>query len=431
MKMVIARDGSSAVVRLAGRLDGEWAQHLSGTLFDFLRDGVRSVILDMAEVTYISSAGTQALATRYQDFSALRGDLRVMHPSPVVLGALRVVGMEDRLLYEEPVEVPISARTRSSALMHRMSDFTRDDWRVPDAPHPRGRYETSTRESGVSLTCHLHGDPGILVRRSYGESDLHAAIFPDSVFGLGLGAIGTAPSDCLPRLGEFLAVGGVAAYLPTDGALIADYQIGSRSDPARAMLAYGMTCEGRFSHLVRFGAQPNSDTVPLAELAEVCLEVSGGRIAGLVVVAETAGLVGAGLRRPPVRAHALPFTFDPPDISDWLSFTPEQAHRGTTAVVAGIVARDPGAPLASYLRPLGGPGALQGHCHAVVFPYSPVPQRTVAMQALVLRLFGNLKVRSLLHLISDDRGPVGSGDNAFLRGLCWVSQITNVVKETP
>jgi len=51
MQMVIAREGGQALVRLAGRLDGEWAEHLSGALDDFLRDGMRSVILEMSEVT--------------------------------------------------------------------------------------------------------------------------------------------------------------------------------------------------------------------------------------------------------------------------------------------------------------------------------------------------------------------------------------------
>jgi anti-anti-sigma regulatory factor len=52
MKMVIAHDGGCAVVRLAGRLDGESADQLSETLDRLLREGQRSVLLDMGEVTY-------------------------------------------------------------------------------------------------------------------------------------------------------------------------------------------------------------------------------------------------------------------------------------------------------------------------------------------------------------------------------------------
>ncbi len=59
--MVVAHVGSSALMRLAGRLDGERSLHLADTLDELLRDGLRSVVLDMSEVEYISSAGTHVL----------------------------------------------------------------------------------------------------------------------------------------------------------------------------------------------------------------------------------------------------------------------------------------------------------------------------------------------------------------------------------
>ena len=70
MKIDAARDGGSAVLRLGGRLDREWAEHLSNTLEDLLREGVRSLSLDLSEVTYISSAATRrhrALAAGARD----------------------------------------------------------------------------------------------------------------------------------------------------------------------------------------------------------------------------------------------------------------------------------------------------------------------------------------------------------------------------
>ena len=41
MKIDAAREGGAAVLRLGGRLDREAAEHLSNTLEDLLRDGVR------------------------------------------------------------------------------------------------------------------------------------------------------------------------------------------------------------------------------------------------------------------------------------------------------------------------------------------------------------------------------------------------------
>jgi anti-anti-sigma factor len=426
MKMSTTYDGDRAVVRLSGRLDGEWAENLSATLEEFLREGTRSVRLDMSEVTYLSSAGTQVLALRYEDFSALRGELRITSPSTVVRDAIRLVGLEDRLLWEEPAEIPIAARTRTSVFMHGLSDQSRDDWRVPNVPADQGQYEFTAREPGASLACRLYGNPATLFTGTYHPADCHRVDFPDSVFGLGIGALGTTPEDCLPRAGELLAAGGVATYLPTDGALVADYQIGTRSHPPRAIVVHGLSCEGRFSHLGRFRTHADQDRVPLSDLARAALESTGADVAGLVIAAETWGLVGAGLKRPP-GLPGQPSLHYAPNLEEWLSFTPEPAFRNMTALVTGVVARAPTGRLAEFLRPLGGTAGLQGHFHALVFPYDPLPQRTVALQALVLRLFGSLKIRGLLHLLADDRGPDGAGESAFLRGLCWASPITSIV----
>ena len=59
MKIEAARDGGSAVLQLEGRLDREWAEHLSDTLEDLLQDGVRSLSIDFSGVTYVSSAVTK------------------------------------------------------------------------------------------------------------------------------------------------------------------------------------------------------------------------------------------------------------------------------------------------------------------------------------------------------------------------------------
>ena len=50
MKIDAAREGGAAVLRLGGRLDREGAEHLSNTLEDLLRDGVRSLTIDLGNI---------------------------------------------------------------------------------------------------------------------------------------------------------------------------------------------------------------------------------------------------------------------------------------------------------------------------------------------------------------------------------------------
>jgi anti-anti-sigma factor len=432
VKVDTTYEGGHAVLRLDGRLDGEWAEYLSDALDDLLRTGTRSVILDMANVAYVSSAGTKMLARRRQDFSALRATLLVACPSAVVREALTSAGVGD-LILEEATRSSGTQQVRISAELHRHARLTAE-WHAPSilASH---HYEIAPQERGAALVCRLHGDPARVTQGVFSFDQCRVVEFPETAFGLGLGAIGTSYEECQSRLGELAGAAGVVAYLPTDGASVPDYLRDGRDRGPRALLGCGMVCEGGFSHLVRFTAARDSGGVPLSELAAISLDAVGGSAVGLVVIAETVGLVGATLRRSPAMALEAP-DFRVPAVREWLSFTAEPAYAGMTTLVIGVAARHPEPPLAAFLRPLtsgDGPNAdedqperLDGHFHAVVFSYQPVPQRTVAMPAVVAGLFAGQTVRAILHLLADDRETGSAGQSEFLRGLCWAGPIASV-----
>src|SRR5204862_1514919 len=94
MRIDATREGGAALLRLDGRLDREWAEHLSNTLDDLLRDGVRSLHLDLSQVTYISSAATRVIARWQQELTMLRGEIRLTSLSPAVLESLPILGWD-------------------------------------------------------------------------------------------------------------------------------------------------------------------------------------------------------------------------------------------------------------------------------------------------------------------------------------------------
>jgi anti-anti-sigma factor len=409
MEIDAAREGSSTVLRLAGRLDREWAEHLSNTLEDLLREGERSLVIDLSAVTYISSAGTEVLARWQQELAALRGEVRFPSISPAVREMFAIAGWDSRV-----------AANRGPA------DLRQSSWQLPAGSVTSGQYQTSSCVPAGTLSCRLHGHPDRLTLAPVEQDGCDIVSFPGGVFGLGLGAIGGSYEECHERLGELIAVAGCVAYFPGDGARMADYIVGEGTVPPRAVLASGLTCEGGFSKLVRFGTRAEVEAVPLSEVAAVCLDAAGGKLAGIVIAGETAGLTGTRLRRSPAGHGASPVRFEVPAVREWLSFAPEPTYSVTTTLIAGVVARAPQGPLAEHLRPLAAAGGLYGHLHAAVFSYRPLPQRTVELGALGTGLFKNHQLRDVLHLLWDDRGDGGVGESALVRGVGWVAPITRV-----
>jgi anti-anti-sigma factor len=414
----ILEGGTGARVRLDGRLDGEAAAQLADTLERLLRDGRRAVLLDMSGVSYLSSPGTLALQRAQQEWSSLRGDLRVAAPSPAAREALALAELLPRLAETDRTD------DRGSPPPPAF-ESTRDDWRVPTGPGIRGTYEITARKPGAELSCRVYGRPERALRGWIEPDDYHAVEFPQLAFGLGLGALGASRSEAAARLGELVAAAGAVAHLPTLGAQVPDFDVGLGGKSPKAFLVSGLVANGIFSQLSRFSSATEAEPVPLSEIVQVGLDGVGSATAGIVLVAETTGLVGAWLRRSPgVELPSLQHHLQ--GMRDWLGTTPQPVHAGTTALVAGIVSRRPAPGLAPFLRPIAGAGGLVGHFHAVVFAYRPVPQRTVALRPLVNRLYVQQRVLGLLHLIGDDRGAAGAGESAFRRGLCWAGPVPRV-----
>jgi len=408
MKIHPTRDDGTALLRLEGRLDREGAEQLSGALESLLRLGARSLWVDLSRVTYASSAATEVLARWQQELKLLRGEMQLISVPPAVEETFALVGWA----FGSPGRVSGASEFRRSS-WHAREDFTAS-----------GHYEFSTIDPAGRLSCRRHGHPGQITEGITGVDQCEVVEFPAESFGLGIGAIGAGFDDGRDQMGELLAAGGCIAHFPTGGARLPDYLAGDAESgiPPRALLASGLSCTGSFSHLVRFGPRPDSTAVPLTEMAGVALDAVGSATAGLVIAAETAGLRGVRLLRSPA-ADGAPLQLSLPAVRDWLLFPPEPLHRLTTTVIVGVVARSPAPELAPLLRSVAGSGRLYTHFHAAVLSYFPLPQRTVALSALLRTLFTTRPLRDVLHLVRDPRATTTAPDSELIRGVAWAGPI--------
>ena len=172
-------------------------------------------------------------------------------------------------------------------------------------------------------------------------------------FGLGIGAFGEGFGDCRERFGEFLAAGGCAITLPTnDLHALPDYVVEAGALVPRVEALYALTGAGDFPWMVRFDASPSGrGKVALSELLDAAFELAQGEIVAFVILSETAGLVGATLRRSPATG---PVSLDFPSVRDWISFTTERTADRSLALLVGVAARNPPPEAAAFLRPVNG-----------------------------------------------------------------------------
>jgi anti-anti-sigma factor len=391
----------SLELRLVGRLDATWADHVSDTIEAAIRNGSHRIVLNFAGVSYISSLGIAVLMKHYQRLQGVSGSLRISEPSVSILNVLNAARLAAFLIGE-------SAASRSS-----VSTPSRAVARLS------ATYDVYPQRVSVPLTCTAIGDPARLTAQGFGTADAHQLTFANGAFGLGIGAFGDGFDDCRDRFGEFLAAGGCAITLPTNDAhALPDYVIAQEGLVPRVEALYALLGNGDFPSMVRFDAVAPGK-VGLSELMEAIFELADADTIAFVIVAEAAGLVGATLRRSPA---AGPVSLELPAVRDWVSFTTERTSDRSLALLVGVAARQPSADAAAFLRPMKAAGQsapLHAHVHAALFPYRPVQRGELPFGQSISELVGGSPPGTVMHLMADTREFEGVGETDLVRGACW------------
>lgn len=406
MEITQQRVGDWLELRISGRLDAYWSDHFSQALDAAVRQGAHRLCLDLSEVVYLSSAGIRVLLRCFKQLKGIQGALTVANPSEPVKQVLELSGLMNLL--------GTRAATAAKAEGRPAVTGTRVD--SPDAD-----FELFERDPRARLKFQVIGEPGLLEGCRFRAEHCRRVEFPDNAFGIGLGALGRDFAECQGRFGEFLAVAGAAAYLPTDGTNIPDYLVAREAAVPALEVCYALRCEGTLGRLTRFEAKEGK--LELTALAEACLDMAQAERVGVVLIAETSGLMGAALRRSPALGGLPESPFGYPGIREWLSFTAERAFPRALALVVGVAAREAAGDLAGLARPLGKAARPVGHFHAAAFSYQPIPSGDIDLKTTVASLFEVQTLQGILHLFGDHRDIVGGGESAFVRGACWFGGI--------
>ncbi len=422
--------GETVEIKVEGRVDGYWADHLAAAVDQEIRQGSHHILLDLSQVAFLSSAGIGTLVRLYKDLKSIQGSFAVSNCSRIVLKVLELSKLVDLLVAKDVPESVLTKVASESSTVEAAAAIS-----IKRVERSGTVYEVYPLGSESKLECRRLGDATLLERCGFAKEHCRTMQFSDSAFAIGLGALGEHFEDCQGRFGEFIAAGGAVAYLPTDGTNVPDFLVAGGTTLPEVQVCYGIACHGAtpqpFSSLIRFEAKKSAEPVALSLLLESCLDLSNAQQVGIVMIAESAGLIGATLRRSPVVAASEFNAFEFPRIRDWLSFTAERAYTKSVVLAAGIAVRESAGALAPLIRPFPNPSGVQvaGHFHAAAFSYRPVQRGEIDLKASIKSLFASQALEGILHLLSDDRALSGSGQSELVRGACWVAPISNITEE--
>lgn len=408
---VTKHPGSESLeLRITGRIDATWADHLGSVIEGAVREGSHRIVLNFAGVDYISSLGIGVLFAQYKLLKSVNGSLAISQPNKSCLNVLTIVGLA-KILVSDGVQTPAEAAHE------------------PVAKQTRGgaTYEAYPQKVLQPLSCTLIGHPERLATTGFSETDCQSLNFKSGTFGLGLGAFGEGFTDCESRFGEFLAAGGCAIALPTSEAdALPDFIVEQGGLVPRVETLYTLCGKGDFPTMVRFDALAESHgKIGLSELVATLIDLSAGEAIAFVLLAEAAGLVGATLRKSPA---GMPLEQKLPAMRDWISFTTERSSDKSLCLVVGFAGRGMDGEAAQFMRPMKTGSQVSAHIHAAVFPYRPVQRGELPIAKTVAGTFAASTPSSVLHLMADTRRFEGVGETELARGACWMGPLHTIAR---
>lgn len=377
--------GAFRTIKLGGRLDGIGAPNLEKELMKKIEDGQRSIIIDLDDVPYMSSAGLRVFLQAQKNLKTIGGELILYKMQKNVhdvfkmsgfVNVYKIVDSEDALKQSvSPVKEEKSIDTKTYKNIH--AEFIHKD--------------------GAKGKLTPFGNPEKLKTITYTKDDIQSIKPSDIPFGTGLASMCDMDEDYQDLFGEAIIIKNNLFYLPTIKGAKADFMLageGNLSLPYQFL--YGFSFDGEFSTIMKFDEQ---DEIPkLLDVCELCNELTESNIYGIVFLAVSGGLYGMNIRKSPFGDDETTIDITNQNtFAEWFDYPIDPYLTGNIIAGVGIVAKDK-AKLSDHHNTLFS-SDTNIHIHGAIFSKDFLGKNVFEFENEVQRVVNELPVQKVQHIL--------------------------------
>lgn len=253
MEITARRAGEQLVLSLSGRMDGTGAQQVASAIQQNLNDHDTSIVFDLGNVEYLSSAGLRVLQDSIRKMKERKGRVAVCRLQEFTEKILKTGGFLPLLSVYPTVEEALGAAEKNIVT---------------------GANEVRITGNGWSLSArHLANKPGTLAVTGDLQAIYTGHVTPQDVqatrgcsdgFCIGIGAMGKNRDTAAPLAGEMISIGGTVYWIPTDGHLTPDFFTAEdiKSSDMKSFSLFNVAFTGPFTDMIRISSeQPEGMTL--------------------------------------------------------------------------------------------------------------------------------------------------------------------------
>ncbi len=358
-EFAITDEHSIKCITAKGRIDALSASDIRKIFDGLILAGERTLLVDMAGVHYVSSAGLRIFIGTQKDLKKVGGEIILSGINEAVFEVFKMSGLASFFRV-------VADREAVSDLLHRDASPVERNTREIDGIAVE--YMETTSAKGRLFTA---GSYDKTEDASYTEADVAEVRPADMRFGCGLAALGNTYDEYKDLFGESMVVDHAFFYYPAVKHPSVDFLIGAHHDPRityKFLHSFGFN--GSYRYLLSF--QGKERAVELSALVRSFFSISRANLVGLVLIAESKGVLGMHIKQIPIAEHK-PANgkgiFDAANFSEWIDFPVEPSHVNNVVVATGIAVRDRAYLDAKHAFLISEGGGF--HIHGTIFDKAP------------------------------------------------------------
>lgn len=374
-----------------GRVDALSVPDVQKLLDRLVLDGERLLLVDMASVNYVSSAGLRVFLAVQKQLKKVGGEIVFIGMNNQVFEVFRMSGLTT-------VFHIVGSKDEAQHLIEKGRTGVTVASEPIEGVHME--YLEGTAEKGTLFAV---GSPDKTAGSTYGEKDVVPVEASRMQFGCGLATIGEIYEEYKGLFGESMAVKGSFFFYPAVKHSSVDFLINAEEDPGIVYrFLHGFGFNGPYRYLISFEGREHP--LDLTSLVEGFFAISTASVLGVVIIAESTGLWGMHLRKAPLteqRPDNGKTIFDGENFSEWVDFPVEPTYTNHAVVATGVAVRNR-ETVSPQVRSLMAE-ENNFHIHGAIFEKTPLSKNMGGFDRELLRIFNDLQVYKVQHILGRSR----------------------------
>ena len=398
----LREENGSTWITFQGRLDSMTAPRAQREIEELIAGGRRLLVADLSRVGFVSSAGLRVLLLAQKQLKKAGGEVILFGIAPEIMSVFTMSGFDSLFRI-------CSSEGEIASLLdaHRSASVTRT--------HEAGgiRFSVIGAEARPG-SCFAIGTQEKLAQSRYEYNDSLPVKQTDIPYGAGLAAAGDDYEQYKELFGEAVVIGGSLFFYPAVKHAAVDYILCTTPDSAmKYRFFHGFGFSGQFAATAAF--EGIDGFVTLDGLAGALFTLTAAQAVGVVLLAESKGLLGMNLKKVPLfenRPKNGLDIFDAANFPDWINFPIEPTDASAVVAAAGIAVRGREGLPAKVEKLLS--SQSPHHVHGAVFPRVALSKNPAHFEAELQRVLRESEAVKVQHVL---------GQSKFSRGLVGIVEL--------